>query len=405
MNSMSYDSIIIGAGAFGSSLAFHLAAQGKRVALVDRFAAASQTSRRAAGLYKQIQSTPTRTRLAVLSCSKMANFERETGLPSPAVQSGSLMVARTLEHAAYVTREAEQAKEWGADVEMVDHAEAHRRMPLLETDNLLAAAYTPDVYIEEPIQLLQAYLDAGQARGVTLFENTPVLSIRMVDNEVRGVTTSQGDLDAPVIIDAAGAWARAVGALGNARVPVVPMRHQLYITHAFSGVEAKYPILRFVDSAVYVRACRGGLMVGGFEQDPMPIDVRNQPDFSMDRVPLDFSVLEKQTRSVDDSLPALRDTTVQEHRGGLFTMTSDGHFIAGPLPGVRGLWALTGCNGSGFSFSPALGQVMAEWIAHGEPSIDLSEFSPARFAAQTLSDEELTAACVWQYAHYYDPAY
>jgi len=398
------DVVIIGAGAFGGSLAFHLAQKGERVALVDRFAAASQTSPRAAGLFKQIQSTPTRTRLAVLSVKKLMNFERETGLPSPAIASGSLMVARTPEHATYVRREAEQSNAWGADIELVDSAEAHRRMPMMQAEGLLAAAYSPDIYIEEPIQLLSAYLKAGKARGVQVLENTPVTGIRIEHEEVRGVITPSGEIDAPVVVDAAGAWARAIGALGGASVPIVPMRHQLYITHPIPGADAKFPILRYVDSAVYVRPARGGLMLGGFESDPLPLDIRKQPDFTMDQVPLDFSILERQTALVEDSIPALRDTTVQEHRGGLFTMTSDGHFLAGPMPGVRGLWALTGCNGSGFSFSPALGQVMAEWIAEGQPSIDLSEFSPARFVNQHLSDEELTAACIWQYAHYYDPA-
>ncbi|HZQ05524.1 MAG TPA: FAD-dependent oxidoreductase [Anaerolineae bacterium] len=398
------DAVIIGAGAFGCSLAFHLAQRGKRVALVDRFAAASQTSPRAAGLFKQIQSTPTRTRLAVLSVNKLMNFEGETGLPSPAVASGSLMVARTPEHAAYVRREAEQSKEWGADIELVDAAEAHRRMPMIEGEGLLAAAYSPDIYIEEPIQLLSAYLTAGKARGVQILENMPVTGIRMERDEVRGVTTPNGEIDAPIVVDAAGAWARAIGALGGTNVPIVPMRHQLYITHPIPGADAKFPIIRYVDSAVYVRPARGGLMLGGFESDPMPLDVRKQPNFTMDQVPLDFSILEKQTALVENSIPALRDTTIQEHRGGLFTMTQDGHFLAGPMPGVRGLWALTGCNGSGFSFSPALGQVMAEWIAEGQPSIDLVEFSPSRFANRQLSDEELTAACIWQYAHYYDPA-
>lgn len=400
---MSYDAIIIGAGAFGSSLAFHLAHKGKRVALLDRYAAASQTSPRAAGLFKQIQSTPTRTRLAVLSCSKLAQFEQETGLRSPGIESGSLMVARNPEHAAYVRREAEQAREWGAKIELVDNSEARSRMPMMGTDNLLAAAWSPDWYIEEPIQLLRGYLDAGIKRGVILMENTPVTAIRVNNDEVRGVTTTGGDLDAPIVVDSAGAWARAVGSLGNGNVPIVPVRHQLYITHPIPGADAKFPILRFVDSAVYVRPARGGLMVGGFEADPLPIDVPKLTGFTMDQVPLDFSILDKLTVTVDENLPALRDTTVQEHRGGLFTMTRDGHFIAGPLPNVRGLWALTGCNGSGFSFSPALGQVMAEWIADGEPSINLAEFSPARFADKHLSDQELTAACIWQYAHYYDP--
>lgn len=314
------------------------------------------------------------------------------------------MLARNLAHADYVRREAEQAVAWGADIELVDNAEAEKRMPMLETDNILVAAYAPDLYIEEPSQMLNAYLTAGKALGVTVLENTPVTAIRVVNGETRGVTTIHGDLDAPVVVDAAGAWARAVGAMGSARVPVVPMRHQLYITHPILGADAHYPILRFVDSAIYTRPCRGGLMLGGFEADPIPIDVPSIANFSMEQTPLDFSILEKQTATVDNNLPALRDTTIQEHRGGLFTMTSDGHFIAGPMPNVRGLWALTGCNGSGFSFSPALGQVMAEWIADGEPSIDLTEFSPARFTDKHLSDAELTAACVWQYAHYYDPA-
>lgn len=401
---MSFHTIIIGAGAFGCSLALHLAKKGKRVALVDRFAAASQTSPRAAGLFKQIQSTPTRTRLAVMSVNKLLNLENETGKPSLGIQSGSLMVARNPQHAAYVRREAEQAKSWGADIELIDNAEAHRRMPIMDTRDFLAAAYAPDIYIEEPISLLRAYLEAGKQSGVVLYEQTPVTAIRVEQNEVIGVSTTVGDLDAPVVVDAAGAWARAVGAMGNSRVPIVPMRHQLYITHPIMGIDARFPILRFVDSAVYVRPARGGLMLGGFEAEPLPISVHTRENFSMDQVPLDFSVLEKQTATVENNIPALRDTTVQEHRGGLFTMTRDGHFLAGPLPNVRGLWALTGCNGSGFSFSPALGEVMSEWIADGEPSIDLTEFSPARFANQALTDEELTAACVWQYAHYYDPA-
>jgi glycine/D-amino acid oxidase-like deaminating enzyme len=398
-----FDTIIIGAGAFGTSLAFHLTAKGKRVALMDRFAAGSQTSRRAAGLFKQIQSTETRTRLAVLSCNKMLDFEAETGLPSPAVASGSLMVARNPGHANYVRHEAEQARQWGADIELIDNAEAHNRIPILETNNLLAAAYSPDLYIEEPFWLLERYLQAGKQRGLTVMENTPVTGIRIEKGEVRGVMTGKAELDAPVVVDAAGAWARAVSALGNSDVPIVPVRHQLYITHPIQGIEPQYPILRFVDSAVYARPCRGGLMLGGFEANPMPVDVRKMPEFSMEQVPLDFSILEKQTESVQDNLLPLRDMTVQEHRGGLFTMTSDGHFLAGPMPGVRGLWALTGCNGSGFSFSPALGQVMAEWIADGEPSIDLSDFAPSRMANNRMSDEDLTAACVWQYEHYYDP--
>jgi glycine/D-amino acid oxidase-like deaminating enzyme len=401
---MTCDVIVIGAGAFGCSLAFHLAEKRKRVALVDRFEVASQTSPRAAGLFKQIQSTAVRTRLAALSVQKLLNFEKETRNPSPAVCSGSLMVARTPEHARYVEHAAAQAQPWGVDVELVDAAAAHRLMPMLRAEGLLAVAHTPgDIYIEEPRQVLDAYLQAAVRLEVKILSNSEVTGVRIQGGETHGVVTKTGTIDAPIVVDAAGAWARAVAATAAASLPIVPMRHQLYITAPIAGVDARYPILRFVDSAVYVRAARGGLMLGGFESNPLPYDVRRRPDFSMEQTPLDVSVLVRQTADVQDSVPALRDATVREHRGGLFTMTSDGHFLAGPVEGVRGFWALTGCNGSGFSFAPALGQVMAEWIVDGEPSIDLTEFAPARMSKSSLDDAQLAQACIHQYAHYYDP--
>ena len=401
---MGCDVIVIGAGAFGCSLAFHLAEKRKRVALVDRFAVASQTSPRAAGLFKQIQSTATRTRLAALSVQKLLNFESETGIPSLAVCSGSLMIARTPEHAWYVERAAAQAHEWGVDVELVDAAAAHRLMPMLRAEGLLAVAHTPgDLYIEEPLQLLDAYLQAAARLDVEILPHTEVTGIRIQSGETQGVLTKTGTIDAPIVVDAAGAWARAVAATAGASLPIVPMRHQLYITAPIAGVQARYPILRFVDSAVYVRAAGRGLMLGGFESDPLPFELRHRPDFSMEQTPLDVSVLVRQAATVEDSVPALRDATIREHRGGLFTMTADGHFLAGPVAGARGLWALTGCNGSGFSFAPALGQVMAEWIVGGEPSIDLTEFAPARMSQDSLDDAQLVEACIRQYAHYYDP--
>jgi 4-methylaminobutanoate oxidase (formaldehyde-forming) len=183
----------------------------------------------------------------------------------------------------------------------------------------------------------------------------------------------------------------------------VSLRHQLYITDAIDGMEPHFPIVRFVDAAVYVRPARQGMLVGGFEADPLPFDVAHHEGFSMEHTPLDLSVLARSRARIEEYLPALKDSTVREHRGGLFTMTADGHFIAGPVPEVRGLWVVTGCNGSGFSFSPGLGQTLTEWIVGGAPSIDLEEFSPARLSDAPLDEAQLTAACVWQYAHYYDP--
>lgn len=399
------DAVVVGAGAFGLSTAFHLARFGvRRVALVDRFAPASQTSPRAAGLFKLVQADETRTRLARLSVDKVTRFKEETGVSLEVVRSGSLMIARTPEHAGFVLEEARQARAWGVDVQLVDGDEAHRLMPFLQAPGIRAACYTPgDVYIEEPSSLLQAYLEACRRQGVTLVPHTPVTGIRVNRGRVEGVVTRGGEIRTPIVVDAAGAWSRAVAELAGARAPIVPVRHQLYITEPIAGTEPEYPIVRVVDTAVYVRPARGGLMLGGFEPDPMPVDPL-VPGFSVNDVPLDLAVLTRLARTVARQVPALGGTAVREHRGGLFTMTSDGTFLVGPAPEVQGFWSATGCNGSGFSFSPAIGQVLAEWITAGTPSIDLGALQPARFAGMALNEERLRAAAVWQYAHYYDPA-
>jgi glycine/D-amino acid oxidase-like deaminating enzyme len=402
------DAVVIGAGAFGVSTAFHLVQCGlKRVALLDRFAPGSQSSPRAAGLFKAIQGDEVRTRLAALSIHKMLHFEAETGLPSPATRSGSLMVARTPQHAEYVRREAQQAQTWGAEVELVDGAIARQLMPLMETNEILAACHTPgDIYIEEPATLINAYLEAGQQRGVAVLSYSAVTGIMLKGGEVQGVTTDQGIIHTSVVIDAAGGWARAVGDQAGAQVPVVPVRHQLYITNPIVGIDSHYPIIRFIDSAVYVRPARGGIMLGGFESNPLSVDPRAQPEqFSIDDVPLEMGVLGSLTNTVTRNMPILQETSINEHRGGLFTMTSDGRFLVGPVPEVRGFWVITGCNGSGFSFSPALGQLLAEWVAGGAPSIDLTHLTPGRFAQLHLDEDQLHSACIWQYGHYYDPAH
>lgn len=401
------DAVVVGAGALGLSVGYHLAKLGMgRVAILDQFAAASQTSPRAAGLFKLIQADEARTRLAQLSVHKVTHFEQESGVPLPVVRSGSLMMARTPQHADLVRTEAERSAAWGIGLELVDKHEANRLAPFLEPKGIQVACHTAaDVYIEEPSSLLRAYLQAAELRGATIVPDTRVTGIRLRGNEVLGVLTDQGELATPVVVDAAGAWARRVGELAQAVVPVMPVRHQLLITKPIDGVEAAHPILRIVDSAVYVRPARRGLMLGGFEADPLPLDIRAEDQkFSIQDVPLDVSVLHRLGAMVEVSVPALRGAPVDEHRGGLFTMTPDGQLIVGPHPIVRGFWVATGCNGSGFSLSPGVGQVLAEWVIHGAPSIDLTSCAPDRFRSRAFDDEQLRSAGVWQYAHYYEPA-
>src|SRR5262252_4962814 len=144
-------------------------------------------------------------------------------------------------------------------------------------------------------------------------------------------------------------------------------------------------------------------MVGGFEANPLPLDPRQQPtELTTDDVPLDLAVLHKLAAQVSAEAPAADTVPVAEHRGGLFTMSPDGRFVAGPVPEVPGLWVASGCNGSGFSSSPALGEALAAWITTGAAPPGMTALAPGRFGL--LPDEELVTRGLWQYAHYYDPS-
>ena len=399
------DAVVIGAGAFGLSAAYQLAAHGAgRVVVLDRFAPGSQTSPRAAGLYKLIQADETLTRLAQASIDVIRGFSETTGVPLSFVQSGSVLAARTAEHAALVDEEAEASASWGVELEKLDADGVRRIAPYLTGRDIRTAYFVPgDIYIEEPRSLLDAYMAAIAQLGSLVVGEAPVTGIRVDNGEIAGVATPHGDISTPLVIDAAGAWARGVGALAGVEVPVAPVRHQLLITRPIAGMSTHEPIARIVDASAYLRPARGGLMMGGMESAPIALDPRHDPEFSMADTPLDMRVLDDLTASLGPLVPALGDTPVAEHRGGLFTMTPDARFLAGPVPGMHGLWAATGCNGSGFSISAGIGRALAEWIVGGEPTIDLTSLDPGRFGPGPLDDGELTSAGLWQYANYYTP--
>jgi 4-methylaminobutanoate oxidase (formaldehyde-forming) len=215
----------------------------------------------------------------------------------------------------------------------------------------------------------------------------------MSGQKITGVQTSQRSISTPTVVDAAGAWTRQVAELAGAKVDVAPVRHQLLITEP-AAIAASDPIVRVVDAAVYLRPARGGLMVGGFEKAPLAFDVGSPPA----EMPLDRAVLDGLAEQVSSEAPAALGP-VAEHRGGMFTMSPDGRFVLGPVPDVPGLWVASGCNGSGFSSSPALGEELAAQITG--TSSGLAALSPARFGA--LTDDTLISNGVWQYEHYYDP--
>ena len=316
---------------------------------------------------------------------------------------GSFLIARTSQHRDYLQRELGQSRRWGADLREASPAQLAGGLSYYRAGGGEFALWCPeDAYIEEPLSLIGAYLDACRRHGGVLLENEPVIGITRMYGRVTGVETAGRSITAPVVVDAAGGWVRQVANLAGAWVPLAPVRHQLLITAPTPDVDPADPIARVVDAAVYLRPARGGLMVGGFEAEPLPVDPRARPaSFSTDDVPLDLGVLQGMAAQVAAEVPAAEDVRVAELRGGLFTMSPDGRFVVGPVPDLPGLWVASGCNGSGFSSSPAIGEALAGWITSGAAPDGVEALAPGRIGP--LPDDALVTRGLWQYAHYYDP--
>ena len=396
----SADVVVVGSGAFGASATYHLAQRGVRVAVLERAALASQTSPRAAGLTSQIRATPALTRLAQRAVTKLAAFGAETGQPLRFTQSGALKIARTDRDAEQLTREVTRGAEVGVPISLVSIAEARRLLPILGVRGIVAVTWSPTDCNVEPSELPLGYCRAAEKLGAVLLPHTAATGFEIGPRGVEGVRTPGGTIATRVVVDAAGAWARLVAAaLGASSLPVVPTRHQLLITEPIAGVGPHFPIARVVDANVYVRHERGGLMLGGYEPDPL------QPEALPDDVralPLDVDVLWRLAHSVREQFPIFQDPSIRvaEHRGGLPTMTMDDRYLVGPLPGVTGAWVMSGCCVGGLSVSPALGEAIAEWIVDGAPALDCSDISPTRFGAP-VDEARLRERCRHAYATHY----
>src|SRR5207302_7389445 len=183
-------------------------------------------------------------------------------------QSGSLKIARTSEHERQLRDDVERGQKLGVDIDLISNARARQLMPFFEPAGVRGVTYVRDDLYLEPGQLPRGYANATAKLGGVLLPNTTVTGFSAQDGRVTGVITDRGEIRAPIVVDAAGAWTRVIAGLAGTRVGAIATRHQLLITQPIAGVEPHQPIARVIDCNVYIRPADGGLMVGGYESDP-----------------------------------------------------------------------------------------------------------------------------------------
>jgi 4-methylaminobutanoate oxidase (formaldehyde-forming) len=395
--------VIIGGGIFGCSIAYHLAKKGARpVVLLEKNTIASGTTPMAAGLVPQLRATEWLTKAITYSVELYENFPVETGCSSVFQQVGSMKVALTNERVQELEAQVTLGKRLGIDIEFLSPHQAERLVPTLRTSAINAITFAPRDGFVNPHLAAVGFATAAQRLGVTIYTHTPVQGVTLGAAGEHTIHTARGAFRSAAVVDAAGAWARWLGEDLGLHIPMMPVRHQYFITAPVPGVSSTQPVVRFPDLNAYMRQENGGLLVGGFETNPLSVNLRAlSPAFEIKDTPGDIAVLQHFRAQLQEYVPILGEAFWVAERRGLPTLTPDGDFLLGDVPGIPGFYLATGCCVTGISAAPILGKLLAELIVDGQSSLDLSPLHISRFGKAYEDPAILRQACEAAYAHYY----
>jgi 4-methylaminobutanoate oxidase (formaldehyde-forming) len=376
--------VIIGGGVIGASVAYHLAQLGwTDTLLLEQGQLSCGTTWHAAGLVGQLRASESGTRLVQYSTQLYERLEAETGLSAGFRRCGGVTVARTQDRLTQLKRTAATAEAYQLECELISPAQAAERYPILRSNDLAGAIWLPGDGRANPTDLTAALARGARDKGVTIAERTRVTGIITDGQTVKGVYTERGEVEAEVVVNCAGQWAKAVGAMCGVTVPLHSAEHFYVVTERIDGVHRDYPVLRDPDGYTYIKEEVGGLVVGGFEPDAKPWVAPDQIPY-----PFEFQLLGEDWEhfsvlmdSAVHRIPVLAETGIKKFYNGPESFTPDNQFILGEAPELRNFFVAAGFNSVGIASAGGAGQALAEWITAGEPSMDLTAVDIRRFAA------------------------
>ena len=391
--------VVIGGGITGCSVAYHLALAGWRdVVLLDKGELTSGSTHHAAGLVTQFNPSATMLEFRRYSVS----LYRELGAFHAV---GSVRIASSPESWADLQRSWSRAVALGLEAGLIGPSEVLEHLPYASADSLYGGVWvTGDGYVDPHITT-HAVADAARGLGVQIVPRTRVTGIELGrGRRVSAVRTDGGTIETECVVDAAGVWAPQVAQMAGVRLVSVPVDHQHVLMQAVPGHEIPRgsPCFRDPDNLVYGKDEAGGMLIGGYEPDPV---VR-----WADGVPWDHGA--SPVQSDMDRFAPLLEGAIRRFpfldRAGVIrllchpdAMTPDANPLLGPIPGTPGFWVAAGLSLNGFGGAGGIGRALAEWIVDGEPQIDLNAYRAWRFGNAYHDPWFATAAAREAYRYYY----
>ena len=366
------DVIVIGAGVQGSSLAFHLASRGASVVVVERSTVAAGATGRSSGMVRVYYELLAEAKLAWAAQAWFREWGERVGGECGFTVTGFEPSANR----ARIEANTAAHRALGVDSQVVDADEIRRLAPGLEIGDEVGA-YEPNSGYADPSMTATSLIAAAKVRGARLVQGAPVTAIHQTGGRVTGITTAKGSFDAPVIVNAAGGWAKEVGDLVGMDLPIRVWRHDT----GYLGVPASVPrpIPAVIDnpSGMYFRPEGSDMVLVGLEDDNQ---IGGSPDRDTSSARQDFEL--RAVERMVGRVPGLIDGDFRTSHSGQDGLTPDQRAFLGDVgaAGPEGFYLNCGHSGTGFKTAPAIGLGMAELILDGAAtSVDIAPFVYQRY--------------------------
>ena len=373
--------VVVGGGIVGCSVAYHLGKAGwSEVLLLERHELSAGSTWHAAGLVGQLRSNANITQLLGYSVALYDRLEEETGQATGWKRNGGLRLACNADRWIEVRRQATTARSFGLEMHLLTPREAQELWPLMTVEDVVGAAFLPTDGQANPSDITRALARGARMQGVTILEGIGVEGFEIEQGRVRAVLTDRGRVACETVCLCAGQWTRQLAARAGVTVPLVSVQHQYMITEPIEGVHPGLPTLRDPDRLTYYKEEVGGLVMGGYEPDPLPWGENEVPeDFAYRLLPEDFDHFAPLVERALGRVPALQTAGIKQLVNGPESFTPDGNFIIGEAPEVRGFFVGAGFNAFGIAAGGGAGMALAEWIRTGAPPYDLWPVDIRRF--------------------------